>query len=252
MNNFIVIQDWMLDFDLSHRETMLYAIIYGFTQDGETWCYATQEYLARWLKCTTPTLLKSIQALLDAGLIEKRKTNARGDCAYRAIVKGKETLPLSENKGKETLPYNINNNDNIDSYNNMAIPSPSASTTAEYEREFADLWSIYPRKEGKARARRAYIAARRAGIRYEAIAEGVRHYTEKVNSERTPARYIKNGGNWFAGHRWDDDPAFDTTANAEAGQPQKKQLRSLNYRQRVYTKDQLIAAGIDFGDDVFK
>lgn len=253
--SFIVLQDWMLDLDLTARELMLFAIIYGFSQDGESKCYATQEYLCRWLNCTKPTLLKTIAALCERGLIEKEKIDGRGKCAYFVISKGKETLPkgkeilpLGEKKGKETLPNNINNNYNKYNNNkNMAILTSKAKETT-LDDNFAAIWALYPRKEGRQRALTAYKAAIRAGVEHETIRASVERYAEKVKADSTPTQYIKQGGNWFAAHRWEDQLAAD---QHQTYTKRVQTNRALAYSQNHYSTDQLRALGIDLGDDIY-
>ena len=40
------IPDWMLAFDLDVYETIIYAVIYGFSQDGTSTFSGSQKYLA--------------------------------------------------------------------------------------------------------------------------------------------------------------------------------------------------------------
>lgn len=47
---FVLIQDWMLDLDLSASETIAVAVVYGYTQDGEHTCHASVDYFGRMCK----------------------------------------------------------------------------------------------------------------------------------------------------------------------------------------------------------
>jgi len=48
--NYIAIADWMVtDLNLNSRELLTYAIIYGFSQDGESCFSGSLSYLAAWL-----------------------------------------------------------------------------------------------------------------------------------------------------------------------------------------------------------
>ena len=47
--NFISIQGWMrTELNLSGNELLVYAIIYGFSQDGESKFTGSRQYLADW------------------------------------------------------------------------------------------------------------------------------------------------------------------------------------------------------------
>ena len=248
--SYVVIQDWMLDLGLPQRETALYAVIYGFSMDGESKCYATQEYLCRWMQCTPPTLHKALNGLIERGLIVKEQPQAHGKCSYAVTDRYKETLYQCKEtlhpQCKETLHNNKKNNnlsiDKIDIYGDF---TPQADKKPDYEAEFADIWALYPKKEGRQRAQVAYIAARRKGVTAEAIRQGVERYAAQVKTENTPPQYIKQGGNWFAAHRWEDQHI--------AAKPERSSgyNRQLDYKQREYTADDLKRFGIDLGEDIY-
>lgn len=255
--SYVVIQDWMLDLGLPMRETMLYALIYGFSQDGESRCYATQEYLCRWLSCTVPTFNKALNALLERDLVTKEQPTPHGKCSYRARYKEtlhqcKETLypeyKETLHQYKETLHNNKIDTQSIDNKRDntyMTDFTPIKEPKPDYEAEFKELWAIYPKKEGRQRALTAYVAARRKGVAADTIKAGVERYAAQVKAQATPAQYIKQGGNWFAAHRWEDDLL---PADAPQAKP-KPANRALQYNQRHYTKNELRALGIDFGED---
>ena len=67
---------------LKGNEAWVYAIIYGFSQDGESWFEGSQGYLADWCNSTTRGIRKNLEALIDKGLIEKREGSANGRLVY--------------------------------------------------------------------------------------------------------------------------------------------------------------------------
>lgn len=71
-NNFISIQGWMVnDLQLSGIDLLVYAIIYGFSQDGESVFSGTLQYLQEWTGASKRTVMRSLQELCDRGLVEK-------------------------------------------------------------------------------------------------------------------------------------------------------------------------------------
>jgi hypothetical protein len=71
---YIVIQSWMVnDMNLKGNELLVYAIIYGFTQDGETMFTGSLQYLADWTNSTKQGVSKNLKSLLDKGYIGKRE-----------------------------------------------------------------------------------------------------------------------------------------------------------------------------------
>lgn len=70
--NYYQISGWMINqLGLSGRELHAYAIIYGFTQDGETEFNGSLTYIAEWLGSTRQTAINVLKALVDKGLLEK-------------------------------------------------------------------------------------------------------------------------------------------------------------------------------------
>ena len=95
--NYIAIADWMIqDLDLSGRELLTYAIIYGFSQDGQSSFTGSLEYLAAWLNIShSNNVLRVLKSLQDKKLITKQKikyNDRQVMCSYKATVtKGKAT-----------------------------------------------------------------------------------------------------------------------------------------------------------------
>ena len=84
--NFITILGWMVtDLRLKGTELLVYAIIYGFSQnDGQTFSGSLQ-YLADWTNTTRQGINKNIKSLLEKGFIKKEDVFVNGVkfCRYR-------------------------------------------------------------------------------------------------------------------------------------------------------------------------
>lgn len=74
-----------------------------------------------------------------------------------------------------------------------------------YEQEFDEVWQLYPRKQGKENAKKAYIKARKQGVEKEEIVKGLNQYIAYINRNNTEQRYIKQGSTWFNQKCWSDD-----------------------------------------------
>lgn len=119
--NYITIQGWMVtDLKLRGNELMLYALVYGFSQDGEGCFTGGLQYVMDWIGCSKPTAISLLKSLTTKGYIERIDKEITGVKVvyYRCanLTGGKETLPEI---GKEILPNNkyiyINNNPPISS-----------------------------------------------------------------------------------------------------------------------------------------
>lgn len=74
---------------------------------------------------------------------------------------------------------------------------------AELEKEFAELWLLYPKKRGKEEAVKAYVKARKEGIAKDEIRKGLEAFC--ASTRGTDLQYIPYGSTWFHQRRWADD-----------------------------------------------
>lgn len=69
--------------------------------------------------------------------------------------------------------------------------------------EFEKLWNLYPKKQGKRDALKAYEKARKEGVTYEEVEKGIKAYAEFVK-DKDP-QYTKMGSSFFNQRAWQDD-----------------------------------------------
>lgn len=71
---------------LKGNEAMVYAIIYGFSQDDKSWFRGSLRYLAEWVNGTKQGVQKNLTSLIEKKLIVKREETKLGVkyCEYRA------------------------------------------------------------------------------------------------------------------------------------------------------------------------
>lgn len=118
--NYVVIQGWMVSrLKLSGNELLVFALIYGFTQDGNSEFEGSLQYICDWVNSTKPTVRKALSGLADKGIIKKRidyvqavqfnryKVDLLG--VKKLIEVSKETIPHGGKEtirggGKETIP----------------------------------------------------------------------------------------------------------------------------------------------------
>ena len=100
-DNHVCLNGWMInELDLSGSELIVYAVIWGFTQDGNQWCTASQAYIARWANISTRGLRKVLDKLEEKGLlIKETNTCKKGlECKYRAVRPNEEEQESDGNK----------------------------------------------------------------------------------------------------------------------------------------------------------
>lgn len=71
-NNFIAIQGWMRTrLNLKGNELLIYALIYGFSQDGQSRFTGSRKYIAEWCGCSLDTVDRSLSSLVGKGFLAK-------------------------------------------------------------------------------------------------------------------------------------------------------------------------------------
>lgn len=134
-NSYINIQAFMVnELHLKGNELLIYAIIWGFSQDGESQFTGSLQYLADWTCSTKQGVIKALQSLCEKQLILKNveyKNNIRF-CTYKSMVLNKveqgskQSLMGYEtefNGGiKQSLPNNKNNILNNKQEYNSCVP----------------------------------------------------------------------------------------------------------------------------------
>jgi hypothetical protein len=123
--NYIQIQGWMInDLGLRGNELILYAIIFGFSQDGESQYFGSQRYISRAMKVSLPTVNKVINKLLDKKFIIQ-VSESRYQANFKVLKKVKHGVKESLTLGvKESLTNNIytNNNTNCEASSQDVSP----------------------------------------------------------------------------------------------------------------------------------
>ena len=354
--NFLITYSWMDDLGLRPAAVRVYAVIYSFTEHGQTW-HGSCTTLAKYARSTRCYVNCILEELTERGLIrrvrEERKgvsfpeyvavrpgeTDAAGAPRCSQIEQGmfenRTEVVQKSNRGCSKIEHN-NKEDNKDNNKVINIIPSSGGLTASvseandvntcegkqgeanglclnkedrhdgpaetrpgknrvgnaaFEAEFDALWELYPRKQGRSEALAAYIRARRSGTAGEAVRSGLEAYNRALADGGTEPRFIKQGGNWFAGRCWEDEPNPSTAEsgmeNAREENAREKNARgenargenargenargngrayyppayaarrygiprALNYPQHIYTKEELTAMGISLGEELYE
>lgn len=145
-DNYINIQGFMrTELKLTGNDLLVYAIIYGFSQDGESRFTLSLQYLADWCGATKQGIQKNLKNLLERGLIVKDANIINGVKYVSYYTTQLHTIQLS-------CINNISNNhlDNIISNkqqelftdNNIEVRNKEVKATGEVEQFIEDYNSI--------------------------------------------------------------------------------------------------------------
>ena len=139
---YYTVQEWMVsELGLTGDELTVYAILWGFSQDGETASRTPQQYFRFWTGKGKDATISTINALVSKGLVERTQEPGKTP-EYRCKIEPVGLFDPSENQrgvvgktdpypsGKPTPINNINNN-----------------IKAQYARAhelFNKWWELYP------------------------------------------------------------------------------------------------------------
>ena len=94
--------------------------------------------------------------------------------------------------------------------------STTVSNT-DIQAEFENLWSMYPKKQGKADAFKHYQKARKSGTTYEEVEQGILAYKESIRANDTDMQYVKMGSTFFSQKSWADDWSIRNRPKGQQG-----------------------------------
>lgn len=230
-NKYITIQGWMrTELGLKENELLLYALIYGFSQDEESKFTGSQSYMSEWVGISTRKIRDRLNSLLNKQLIEKTEKYVNGMkfCEYKATPLNRDT---ERSEGRTKGPWggveksaggtdersdnniNINNKDN-----NIDLPPIVPQTdfeiidcVVEKDYEFADVeivddldfenvWKMYGEHGNKYLAQCEYKL-----IRLEDKRKVIQHIPE-YNKSISDIRYKKKFENYLKSKEYNVKP----------------------------------------------
>lgn len=107
--NFVTIQGWMrTKLNLKGNELLAYAVIYGFSQTDGAKFTGSRKYLAEWCGCSLATIDRTLNSLVDKGLISR--TSCVTKHGYRAVEYA-AMGPTTINESLDTEPRTADTDD---------------------------------------------------------------------------------------------------------------------------------------------
>jgi predicted transcriptional regulator len=183
---------------LSSTAKVLFAMI-SVLSSKNNGCYASNEYLAKELNFSVPTVQKKLVELEQFSIISRSKNGNGKRFLYISngyIAKGYQKVSAGVSK---MIRGGIKNDQSVKHKYDFNIKDMSVCT---FESQFEHYWEKYPRKDGKKEALRHFKASVKTEKDLLSFGKSLDNYLLYLRRRRTPAKYIKGGGTWF--NNWKD------------------------------------------------
>lgn len=203
-DNFFMVSGWMLNrLGLKGAALQIFAIIYGFSQDGESCFTGSLQYLSDFTNASKPTVIKALKELVDRSFVIKIENEMNGV----KFNKYKANLLVVKNLNggsQETLPggskESLLGGSKVSLPNNKDINNKSIISNKEKVKEVTDLYHSvcvsYPKIRAISKAREKAIEKLRAQYSLEDIKLAFQ------NAESSSFLKGRNDRNWSASFDW--------------------------------------------------
>lgn len=224
--NYISISGWMVTrLGLKGNELLVYAIIYGFSQDDETRFTGSLQYLADWTNSTKQSCIKCLKSLAEKGYITKYEKIVNGVkfCEYQAVKLKSMVLNKVEHGIKQSLTGgikqslpNILDNNTLD--NNIVSKKERKSKSKSYDEQIAE----YTGNEELQNALKAFVQMR-AFIKSPVTEQGLKLLLNKLTkisrNDAEKITIVNNSieNNWKGFYKLKEETSYQKSV-----QPEKK------------------------------
>lgn len=218
---YITIQGWMrTDLNLSGNELIVYAIIYGFSQNKQGEFTGSAQYLADWTGCSRRHIMRILSKLVEEKFVTKTETVLNSNekrvsyQAERGCVKlsqgvsnchrgydkmsqgGVTKCPRGYDKMSHNININNNTNNNHRDINNVHSCSESLEEIPEETPEefFERAWQYYPNKRGKGQVSKK-SKERLMSHGWDNVKRAIDRYLEDLKKDEW--RQAQNGSTFF-------------------------------------------------------
>ena len=199
---FAMIDEWLLDLDISDRAVRLYAVLSRYADNDTHKAYPSRDTLAKRLRCSTKSVDRAAQELVDFGVMTKQQRNNSSIIYTLRVVEGGGhqspggSTPVSrgvDTRVDLTIATGLEPS-NVEPPNLKQVAKVSKSSD-----EFDQFWKVYPRGEDKPDARKAFAKALKR-VSFDVLLAGAVAHRDDPNRDPQWTKYA---------HRWLDKDGWN-------------------------------------------
>jgi hypothetical protein len=191
---FAIIDEWLLDLDISDRAVRLYAVLARYADSETHKAYPSRGTLAERLKCSKASVDRASQELVEAGAMKKKQRH-NSSVVYTLQVSSPMTrgVVTGDEGGSAPVMRGVLTGDDL------TITTELEPTKQELlNQAFDKFWAVYPKKDDKPLAKRSFEKALHRTT-LEVIVAGAERYRDDPNRE---AGFTKNPSTWLNADAW--------------------------------------------------
>jgi hypothetical protein len=195
---FAILDEWLLDLDISDRAVRLYAVLARYADSETHKAYPSRGTLAERLHCSKASVDRAAQELVDSGAMTKQQrhnssvvyTLQVSSPLHRGVLTGDEG-------GSAPVMTGVLTGDDLTITTELEPQEPEL-----LNKGFATFWAVYPKKDDKPLAKRSFEKAlKRATL--DVIIAGAERYRDDPNRDQL---FTKNPSTWLNADAWENGP----------------------------------------------
>ncbi len=207
---FSIIPAWLLASNISDKGLRLYAVLAGYADSQTGQAYPGRALLASRMDCSVKTVDRAVQELMEIGAVtkEQRVKDGHFQSSLYTVVRVDPTSP-------KTQPRVTHDATPRHPRPEVASPMTHRTITTELEPQerkplndivqtFDDFWAVFPRKQGKGKAKEAFMKAVKDGAVPAEVLAGAIRYASDPNLP--DPQFIPLPATWLNQERWEDGP----------------------------------------------
>ena len=199
---FAIIDEWLLDLDISDRAVRLYAVLARYADSETHKAYPSRGTLAERLHCSKASVDRAAQELVEAGAMKKKQRH-NSSVVYTLQVSSPVTrgVVTRDEGGSAPVMRGVLTSDDLTittELEPLELEPPNDIVQA-----FNKFWDVYPRKQGKGKAKEAFIKASKIAQVDDVVAGAERYAADRNLPD---PKFVPLPATWLNQERWDDGP----------------------------------------------
>lgn len=194
---FAILEEWILDSDISDRAVRLYAVLMRYADKHTLKAFPSRGTIAKRLRCSKASVDRAIDELVKIGALEKEhRFNSSIMFTLHTYPQGGGDTGVptvtGDEGGSSPVMRGVLTGDDLTKVNELKPVNDI----------FARFWSTYPRKVGKQAAQRAF---EKAISKYDVnvILEGLDRMVADPNLP--DKQFLPHPSTWLNEGRWEDE-----------------------------------------------